>query len=334
MKCHLSLNLFFACALSLSAYETLESDYRLNGALMHGVVDRARLSLQEFSAVVYDGRNEISYGAVLTEDGYVLGKWSELKNAKELKLRIDDTLYPEVTLVSGDAQWDVCLLKIVASGLKPVIYAESGHVEEGSWVIANGATSRSERRPMIGIISAPSREIGAEGGAVLGIEILEKKESLIVGNVPEISGAYKAGIRKDDKILQLADKIVKNRDDVMKFMKEQKVGDKIEVTYERKGKKNKVLVELFGRADTFGIEANRNDNMSGEVSKRRSGFPRVLQHDIQGSSRTVGGPLVDLDGKCIGMNIARANRAESFAIPMEEMREVSQRLIDQARAKE
>ena len=71
--------------------------------------------------------------------------------------------------------------------------------------------------------------------------------------------------------------------------------------------------------------------MSGDVSVRRSGFPRVLQHDTQGSSRTVGGPLLDLDGKCIGMNIARANRAESFAIPVEELREVGQRLIDRAR---
>jgi serine protease Do len=73
--------------------------------------------------------------------------------------------------------------------------------------------------------------------------------------------------------------------------------------------------------------------MSGDVSKRRSGFPRVLQHDVQGTSKTVGGPLVDLDGKCIGMNIARANRAESFAIPIEELREISQRLLEEARKK-
>jgi serine protease Do len=59
----------------------------------------------------------------------------------------------------------------------------------------------------------------------------------------------------------------------------------------------------------------------------------VLQHDVQGTSKTVGGPLVDLDGKCIGMNIARANRAESFAIPIEELREISQRLLEEARKK-
>jgi serine protease Do len=333
MKWSLPIALLLAGTLTLPANESLESEYRLNGTLMHGVVDRARQSLQEFSAVIYDGRDEISYGVVVSDDGYVITKWSEVKNAKELKVRIDGERYEQVALISGDAQWDICLLKIEAAGLKPVIFAESSNVEQGTWVIANGATSRSDRRPMIGIISAPSREIPAEGGAVLGIEIIEEKGALIAGNVPEVSGAFKAGIRKDDKILKLNDKAIKKREELVEFMKERKVGEKIDVTYERKGKQEKVVVELFGRADTFGSEATRNDQMSGEVSKRRSGFPRVLQHDVQGSNRTVGGPLVDLDGKCLGMNIARANRAESFAIPMEEMREVSQRMIDQARKK-
>ena len=65
-----------------------------------------------------------------------------------------------------------------------------------------------------------------------------------------------------------------------------------------------------------------------DFSRRRSGFPRIIQHDILGSSRVTGGPLLDLQGRCIGMNIARANRAESFAIPVEELREIAERLIE------
>ena len=45
----------------------------------------------------------------------------------------------------------------------------------------------------------------------------------------------------------------------------------------------------------------------------------------------MGGPVLDLDGKLIGMNIARANRAETFAIPVEELRELSAGMIEQAR---
>ena len=43
----------------------------------------------------------------------------------------------------------------------------------------------------------------------------------------------------------------------------------------------------------------------------------------------VGGPVLDLDGRCIGMNIARANRAESFAIPVEDLKEIAGRLMKQ-----
>jgi S1-C subfamily serine protease len=333
MKWNIPIALLFAGTMSLPGYETLESDYRLNGTLMHAVVERARQSLQEFSAVVYDGRKEIAYGVVMSEDGYIVTKWSEVKDAKELKLRIDETYYENVSFVSGDAQWDICVLKIEASELKSVLFADDSQIDEGSWVIANGATTRSVRRPEIGIISAPSREIEAEGGPVLGIEIIEEKGTLIAGEIPEASGSYKAGIRKGDKILKLNDQKISKSEDLVAFMKERKVGEEVEVSYSRKGKTTKVTVKLQGRADIFGIEKSRNDEMSGDFSKRRSGFPRVLQHDVPGNSRTVGGPLLDLEGKCIGMNIARANRAESFAIPMEEMREVSQRLIEQARLK-
>jgi S1-C subfamily serine protease len=81
-------------------------------------------------------------------------------------------------------------------------------------------------------------------------------------------------------------------------------------------------------------EMSRNDQMSGKFSERRSGFPRVLQHDILGSKSVVGGPLLDLDGRCLGMNIARANRAESFAIPVEELKTIADRMLRQAREAE
>ena len=74
-------------------------------------------------------------------------------------------------------------------------------------------------------------------------------------------------------------------------------------------------------------QQSRNDQMSGEYSHRRTGFPRVLQHDILGARDSVGGPLLDLDGRCVGMNIARADRAQSFAIPAKEVQEIAARLM-------
>jgi serine protease Do len=333
MKTPTFLALLLSITTAVQAFDTLESEFRTNGDMMHAVVTRAQQSLQEFSAVIYEVRKEAGYGIVVSEDGYILGKLSEVKPLKEMKIRVGDQEFSPVALVGEDVRWDVALLKIDAKGLKPVVFADTSDIGQGSWVVANGATSRSERRPMVGIISANFREIHVEGGAVLGVEIKEDKQGMLVGEIPEISGAYKAGIRKGDIIVSLGGQKMKDRAAIAEFMKDRRVGEKLEVTFLRDGKEQKAEVELAGRADTYGIEKSRNDTMSGDVSKRRSGFPRVLQHDVQGTSKTVGGPLVDLDGKCLGMNIARANRAESFAIPVEELREISQRLLEEARKK-
>lgn len=71
--------------------------------------------------------------------------------------------------------------------------------------------------------------------------------------------------------------------------------------------------------------------MSGDFSARRSGFERVLQHDVLANSDTMGGPVLNFEGKVIGMNIARANRAETFAIPVEELKSIADEMLAEAR---
>ncbi len=101
----------------------------------------------------------------------------------------------------------------------------------------------------------------------------------------------------------------------------------MKLTYRRKGAETTVDVRLAARGELFTDQMNRNDPMSGDFSPHRSGFPRVIQHEMLGSRTVEGGPVLDLDGHCIGMNIARANRVENFAIPVEEFKELAARLM-------
>jgi serine protease Do len=57
------------------------------------------------------------------------------------------------------------------------------------------------------------------------------------------------------------------------------------------------------------------DYLSGQTNLRASGFPSVFQHDTVIAPQFMGGPLVDLQGRVIGINIARAGRTETYAIP-------------------
>jgi len=62
--------------------------------------------------------------------------------------------------------------------------------------------------------------------------------------------------------------------------------------------------------------------MAGKLSNQSTGYPMALQHDTALQPNEVGGPLVDLDGNAVGINIARAGRVKSFAIPAAEVKQM------------
>jgi serine protease Do len=59
--------------------------------------------------------------------------------------------------------------------------------------------------------------------------------------------------------------------------------------------------------------------MGGPLSVRSADFPLVLQHDTVLRPIDCGGPVCDLSGKVVGVNIARAGRVESYAIPADQI---------------
>jgi len=316
--------------LSAQAQQSLDSAYRTTGTAVVAAFETQRQVLQTSSAVILDGRKEIGYGVVISADGYILTKASEVLSLKALAVTVDQTNYREVKVLMVDPTWDVALLKVEASGLVPVVYATTSAVPQGTWVVVNGATTRTARRLLAGIVSARIREIPASGGAALGVILNPKSKALEVDEVNEKSGAKEAGLQKGDVILSIEGKKIKKIEEIAEVLKDRKAGSTLKITFRRKGEEIAVDVRLAARSEMFTDQMDRNDQMSGEFSPRRSGFPRVMQHDILGSRTVEGGPLLDLDGRCIGMNIARANRAESFAIPVEDLKEVAGRLMKQA----
>jgi serine protease Do len=313
--------------LPIQGQQSLDSTYRSTGKAVVAAFETQRQVLQTSSAVILDGRREIGYGVVISADGYILAKASEVQQAKALAVTVDQTNYREVKSLAVDATWDVVILKIEASGLQSVVYAPTRSVPQGTWVVANGATTRTTRRLLAGIVSAKIREIPAAGGAALGVVLNAKSKSLEVAEVNDKGGGKEAGLQPGDVILAIDGKRVSKPEEISTALRKNKAGSIVKLSFRRKGGEMTAEVRLSARAELFADPDDRNDQMSGDFSPRRSGFPRVLQHDILGGRSVVGGPLLDLDGRCIGMNIARANRAESYAIPAEELKELAERLM-------
>jgi serine protease Do len=307
--------------------QTLETAYRTTGPTVLAAFEAQRQVLQKSSAVIYDGRKEAVYGVVISPDGDILTKASELADIKKLSAAVDEQRYAEVKLIAVDPRWDVAHLKLEASGLTPVTYAPTSAVAQGTWVVANGASTRTHRRALAGIISAKTREIPTAGGAALGVILKPDAKDLEIADVQDKSGAKEAGLQKGDVILAIDGKKVAKLEEVTEALKDLKAGTTAKLTYRRNNEELTIDVRLMARSEMTD-QMNRNDQMSGLFSERRSGFPRILQHDILGAKSIVGGPLLDLDGRCIGMNIARANRAESFAIPVEDLKAIAGRMLN------
>jgi len=261
---------FCTAAPRAAAAQNLESALRRDGA-----------------TVIYDGRRSVAYGTVVSADGLVLTKASEVKDAKSLAVRIDDREFRAVQVVATDSAWDLALLKVEAGDLVPVKWSEQADIAQGTWVVANGATSRARRRALAGIVSAKAREIRPAGGAGLGVILDADAKLLRIAEVLDGGGGKAAGLKKGDVILTLEGKEVKAREDMIKGLESRKAGQTVKVVVRREEKELEFEVRLSPKAELFGDQMSRNDAMSGHFSARRSGFPRVLQHDVLGANDSI-----------------------------------------------
>jgi serine protease Do len=91
-------------------------------------------------------------------------------------------------------------------------------------------------------------------------------------------------------------------------------GETVTLSLTRGGQKLELRVQL-GDTILATDEDKEMSLLSGGTNLRNSDFEAVFQHDTVLAPSDMGGPLVDLDGHVIGINIARAGRTETYAIP-------------------
>ena len=99
----------------------------------------------------------------------------------------------------------------------------------------------------------------------------------------------------------------------------------------KRGEEELEIEAMLGPTDEMDAQINRHEfqnQLGGELSRRRAGFPSVFQHDTVLQPNECGGPVVDLDGRAVGINIARAGRVASYAIPAAMVKEVLATLLD------
>jgi serine protease Do len=301
-----------ACALNApaTAGERRLSESQLkDGGRVHEAFRAVVARVNASTVAVLVGGRQIALGVIVSPDGYILTKASDLSD--DLQCRIRGRGLLPATIAAIHSRYDVALLKVDLAGLAAVEWAEGRDPRVGQWL----ATPGMEDLPVaVGIVSVGRRPISPEKGA-LGIQLSDGASGPKVTHVVPGSAAARAGVQIGDIILKAGDQRVDNPQSFDQLLRKFAPGDSVSVVVRRGGKQltvRAVVARAAGAPQGRGYWMNR---MSGRMSHRRAGFPQALQHDTVLSPEMCGGPVVDLSGKAVGVNIARAGRVETYAVP-------------------
>jgi serine protease Do len=255
----------------------------------------------------------VALGAVVETNGLVITKASELKPGK-LTCWLASDQHVEADLLAVDENDDVALVRVHAEGLKPIQWAEE-EVHPGQWAITPGIAPTPHA---VGIVSALPRRIRPRR-ALIGVEFDFNTPKPRIEEVLSGLGAEKAGLKSGDIITAVNGASVTNRDQIVETLRDFRAGQMIKVRARRDEKEFEVSVQMMSPTVEALAESlygdSEGERMTGEISVRAQGFDQVIEHDTVLHPWLCGGPLVDLEGNAIGLNIARASRASSYALP-------------------
>ncbi len=258
--------------------------------------------------VKHDGK-DVALGTIVGPHGWIVTKASEL-GEKQIVCVLPDERELEARVVGIDETFDLAMLRVDASDL-PAIDWEEEPAEVGQWVAAAGL---GQEPLAIGVVSVPQLAIPAMSG-VLGVRLGDEENGVVVEDVISDSPAEKVGIQAGDVITHVDGKETATREELIRTVRTYRPGTTVSVTI-RRGDETLDISVTLAPVSTPGHQRREQMNRMGVgVSERRDDFPKVLQHDTVLKPTDCGGPLVNLNGRVVGVNIARGGRVETYAIP-------------------
>ena len=289
-----------------SALATAEED-------LNQVADRVRQSVVD----VLDGQNPVALGTIVSPEGHILTKASLLPEAPSCRL-FDGRILP-ATVLKTNREHDLAMLKIGAAELPMARWSPEGNPRTG--VILAMAAARGQ--PAVGFISHPAVSIPADRGALWltlrdcpqGPEI----EELHPGFGP--TKLHNTMLHKGDVILTVDGHPTPNLKAYTTLFDPTQgdlvavAGDQLRLAVLREGKK----LELRSIWDPGVLP--RPD---GE-SPRYSGFALAYNMSVAGKS-PLGGPVIDRQGRMVGVAIAWRARGWLLVLPGETARAVADEL--------
>jgi len=292
------------------------------------------------------GKTQVALGVVVSPKGQVLTKLSQVQPTPGAGLQLASTTggdpaaarltcklpggkIVDARMIATDPETDLALLKVEAEGLKSAEWGKDFDARLGRWVVTpvfGGAVTT------VGIVSAGPRKIPAEKvSGVLGVQMDLSSGAARIREVFDDSGAKAAGLKVGDVITRVDDKEVPDGHSLIARLRSMKPGEEVTLKVKRDDKTETIKVMLTHPFGIFLSQFAQQNRMGTELSQRTDGYDEVFSHDGHVDPDECGGALVDLNGRVVGINIARAGRTETLVLPVPVVEKAMERLQDQVK---
>ena len=266
---------------------------------------------------VWLGKKRLAYGTVIGDGRQVLTKWSEVANAAS-SLVVDGSNREahDAKLIGVYEEEDLAILEINGEALRPIAWSNDKPAL-GAFLVAPQPDGRSAA---FGVVSVLERNLRETDLAFLGIgsDLEHKGPGVRVSEVQPNTGAAAAGLKEGDIVLMVKERPISGLMELKSALTGTKPGETVPLRVRARGDEKTISVTLSKRPELpkiYNPRLEQMERMGGKISRIRDSFTQVLQSDMRPSPDQIGGPVVDLEGRVIGITVARADRTRSFIMP-------------------
>ncbi|MCH2161689.1 MAG: trypsin-like peptidase domain-containing protein [Phycisphaerales bacterium] len=261
----------------------------------------------------------VAHGTIV-DDELVLTKASLFARETDdpLILTNDDRRFNTVTPLAVDPELDLILLEVIGLEAPQLMWAEPP-ADAGSIVVVPrmDGTVRS-----MGIVcrDEDTMESTPEIKPFVGVgfRTSSRPPGLTITSVVASSPAAHAGLERGDIMREIDRHPIPDRNSLRKTLDLYGIGDLVTLEIDRNGESKDIPLRLGLRPATEIRWTPGNTSLG--TNRHSTGYGRVLLTDAVIDPHQVGLPIMDLDGRPIGMVIARRGRTTTVLLPSDRVR--------------
>ena len=265
-----------------------------------------------------DGESLVIIGTLIKGTPFIVSKNSMVKQNAVASFGDSVT---KLEVVTRDDENDLVLLKTSTNNPTGIDMDAVGEPPSvGSFLIT---PEMGDDPGLVSVVSSPafaSRKQQSRGFLGVMPADFEDKGGAILKEVTKDGAADRAGLKAGDVVTKLNRTAITTHMDMRRFLGTVDPNSVVVATISRGEEQIEKTIRL-GAFPSFSNHAA--DRM--EKSGRRDGFSEVVSHDADLKPANCGGPLFDIHGNFVGLNIARNSRVRSYAIPPAVVKELLDR---------